>query len=331
MTKICYYKHMELFQEKDLKKLNGLADEYQTVLSYLEMPEIVSDAKLLKFYQRRKNELCKVVEDYLTYNKNIADLDALNDIFQEKQIENADFEIEKQSIEQKQKDLIEKINHELFELKNLKQENVTIEINSKDDGSNIKLILTEILSKFCEQNDFDLKMVSQGETDVFEIEGKGTYERLKNLNGLAKCVEFGKESFATIVVLKNSVEEMELNEDDFEIQTLKSSGAGGQHINKTESAIRVIHKPTGITVKCEDQRSQTQNKEKAIQLIKQKIMQKNEENLKNNIKIQRNNLKNAIFSSTPSVVIDIDKNKFDVCGLKTTIKLSEAKKGNLKI
>ncbi len=322
---------MELFQEKDLKKLNGLADEYQTVLSYLEMPEIVSDAKLLKFYQRRKNELCKVVEDYLTYNKNIADLDALNDIFQEKQIENADFEIEKHSIEQKQKDLIEKINHELFELKNLKQENVTIEINSKDDGSNIKLILTEILSKFCEQNDFDLKMVSQGETDVFEIEGKGAYERLKNLNGLAKYVEFGKESFATIVVLKNSVEEMELNEDDFEIQTLKSSGAGGQHINKTESAIRVIHKPTGITVKCEDQRSQTQNKEKAIQLIKQKIMQKNEENLKNNIKIQRNNLKNAIFSSTPSVVIDIDKNKFDVCGLKATIKFSEAKKGNLKI
>lgn len=322
---------MELLQEKDLKKLNGLADEYQTVLSYLEMPEIVSDAKLLKFYQRRKNELCKVAEDYLSYNKNIADFDALNDIFQEKQIENADFELEKQSIEQKQKDLIEKINHELFELKNLKQEKVTIEINSKDDSSNVKLILTEILSKYCEQNDFDLKVTSQGETDVFEIEGKGAYERLKNLNGLAKYVEFGKESFATIVVLKNSVEEMELNEDDFEFQTLKSSGAGGQHINKTESAIRVIHKPTGITVKCEDQRSQTQNKEKAIQLIKQKIMQNNEENLKNNIKIQRNNLKNAIFSSTPSVVIDIDKNKFDVCGLKMAIKFSEAKKGNLKI
>ena len=132
-----------------------------------------------------------------------------------------------------------------------------------------------------------------------------------------------------VVVLLDSEKEIELREEDIAIEISKSSGAGGQHINKTESAVKLIHLPTGITAECQDERSQGKNKEKAMTALKEKILQKSKENRENNIKNQRNSLKTAIFADTPVLIFDFDRNRVVDNRTKKNYNLKEILAGNI--
>ena len=150
-------------------------------------------------------------------------------------------------------------------------------------------------------------------------------------SGKLKKIEFEKESFANMVVIKNLELSNDINEEDLMIQTNKSSGAGGQHINKTESAVRITHVPTGIVVECQDERSQTKNKEKAIERLKEKISQNNITKLKNNDEKQRKAIKNKLFGNTPSVIFDFDLNSVIVTDKKLEYKIKDIQGGNIDI
>ena len=151
---------------------------------------------------------------------------------------------------------------------------------------------------FADSEGFKTELISSNETGLggfreisFMIIGDGAYSRFKYESGVHRVQRVPETetsgrihtSTATVAVLPEAEDvEIELNPADLEIETIKSSGAGGQHVNKTESAIRMIHKPTGIVVECQDERSQFKNRDKALKIMKSKLydMKLQEENAK---------------------------------------------------
>ena len=146
--------------------------------------------------------------------------------------------------------------------------------------------------------------------------GFGIYNKLSKICGKIKKIDRGVETEIVVAVLKKNNDEIVIDENDLQIQTSKSSGAGGQHINKTESAVKVTHIPTGISAECQDERSQTKNKEKAIARLYEKIAQSNLKKAQKNEEKQRKEIKNKIFASTPAIIFDFDANKVFVSETK---------------
>ena len=124
--------------------------------------------------------------------------------------------------------------------------------------------------------------------------------------------------------------DQEIRDEDIVVQTSKSSGAGGQHINKTESAVKLIHTPTGISIMCQDERSQLKNKIRAMENLKEKIMQKNNEIQEKYIINQRKITKNAIFTDTPAFILDFDTKKLSVTKNKKQYDANDAISGKLE-
>ena len=157
-------------------------------------------------------------------------------------------------------------------------------------------VLFRMYSKYAEKRGWHMEVIDESETEigglkeiVFMIQGRGAYSRLKFESGVHRVQRVPSTesqgrihtSTATVAVLPETPNvEVALNMNDLQIDTYRSGGAGGQHINKTDSAIRITHKPTGIVVTCQNQRSQLKNKEQALNMLKVKLydMQQAEQN-----------------------------------------------------
>ena len=152
------------------------------------------------------------------------------------------------------------------------------------------LMLYRMITRWCEKNKFKVKLIDwlDGEeagikSATIMVEGTNAYGYLKSENGVHRLVRVSpfdaagrrQTSFSSIEVMPEfaEAEKVELRDEDLEITAHRSSGAGGQHVNKTDSAIRIVHKPTGIVVGCQTERSQLQNKETALKMLKSKLME----------------------------------------------------------
>ena len=182
-------------------------------------------------------------------------------------------------------------------------------------------MLYRMYVRYAEQHDFKIQMIDYLEGDgaglksvSFMIKGKNVYGLLKSEKGVHRLVRIspfnaaGKRqtSFASCDVIPEIEEDLEvdINEDDLRIDTYRSSGAGGQHINKTSSAVRITHIPTGIVVQCQNERSQHMNKDKAMQMLKSKLyLIKKQENLDKISDIRGEILENGFGSQIRSYVM----------------------------
>lgn len=322
------YKSDEIFEER----LNDIEAQYDEIVSLLESNEIITDNKLFNYYLKQKNE---IEEISLLIKKRKQAIQSLLTNQELLSIE-TDGEQKRKIIEDSttQEKIIlecdEKLKVILFEMQISENQKVLVEVSSKTATDRIS-VLKNILNNYAQNSGLKFESASFNEKKMSaKFSGVGAYEKLKTLSGQIKFVNRGVEEMLTLVVLKSEIEIPEIKEEDIKVQTLKSGGAGGQHINKTESAVRLIHIPTGITVECEDERSQTANRAKAFERLKLKIAKVYEENNKNDTKKQRDSQKNAIFSDTAKIIFDYDKNIVKTISGKT-YKLKDILNGELDL
>ena len=275
-----------------LERLAKLNEKYTEISASLEDPAVISDiegyTKLLKEYKN----LTPIIDEYRRYlaaveseseAKMILDDSSASELHELAQEE---FTEAKATIE----DSIGKLKILLLPRDPNDDKNVIVEIRAGTGGDEAALfaaVLFRMYSMYCDNCGFKISVANANETDrggfkeiTFSIEGDGAYSRFKFESGVHRVQRVPETesqgrihtSAATVAVLPEAdAVEVEILPADLIFESCKSSGAGGQHINKTESAVRLTHKPTGIVIECQQERSQFQNKDKALAMLRAKL------------------------------------------------------------
>lgn len=324
---------MDRVDEKYFNIFESIMKEYEEYQELLSSVEIMSDNKLYMHYLKKQKQIKDIAQLFSEYKN----LDAEKQTNDELAKMIADEETKKQlsaeneKISERQKEIFEQMKR--LHSSNVLGENqkVKIEISAKSVGNNFVEDLKNLFLSFSEKEKYDVAITKlNGEISCsLEIVGDLVYDKLKYFTGLYRVINNGEIILGIVCVLDEKILSDEISEDDIEIQTSKSSGAGGQHINKTESAVRIIHKPTGISVECQDERSQLKNKTRALENLKNKITQINQENNEKYIKNQRKSVQNAIFSDTPAFIFDYNKHLVYVTKTKKEYDISSVLSGDL--
>ena len=274
------------------EKLDTIIERFNEINQKLSSPDIAQDNKLMIKLSKELKTIEPIVELYNKFKKSQQDLlDAQEMLKIEENEDMLQFlkdEINEQL--QTQKEMEEKLKILLLPKDENDDKNVIIEIRSGAGGDEAALFGSEILrmySKYAEKNRWKFEITEMNDTELggvkeatVLIKGTNVYEKLKYESGVHRVQRVpdtetqGRVHTSTITVaVLPEVEdvEFEILDKDLRIETCRSSGAGGQHVNKTESAVRITHLPTNIVVFCQDQRSQLQNKERAFQILKSKL------------------------------------------------------------
>ena len=275
-------------------KLETVVNRYEQIAVELSRPETAGDNLLFTKLMKEHAELTPIVEKYREYTAaKTSEKEAL-EILSESGLDKDFKELAEEELKTAKAD-IERCSDELKILLLPKDpnddKNVIVEIRGGAGGEEAALFagtLYRMYTMYSESKRWSIEVINANETElggykeiVFMIEGAGAYSRLKYESGVHRVQRVPDTetqgrihtSTVTVAVLPEAEDvELEINPADLKIDTFRSSGAGGQHINKSSSAIRVTHIPTGTVVECQDERSQYKNKDKALKILRSRLL-----------------------------------------------------------